>query len=167
MTIDITCILAVAPNGCIGRNGTLPWRLPSDMKHFRASTLDKHLLMGRKTFESIPVGMMRRVVYVLTTDVDYKPMHRAIRVGSVNEAIEKASEAGQKELIVCGGASLYQRMFSAASTLLVTHVSYEGEGDTFVQLPSTLNDPTQWEKTTLSQGNENGVAFEIASYRRA
>lgn len=164
--LKITCLLAVSQSGCIGHQGKIPWNISADMKHFRSSTLDKHLVMGRKTFESIPVTLARRVVYVLSVDADYSPARGGIRVGSIDEAVGLAKRAGKQELVVCGGAGVYNEMFDKSATLLVTHVDHKGDGDTFVRLPPGLNNPLEWDAATLSEGIENDTPFKIVAYTK-
>jgi dihydrofolate reductase len=123
----ISIVVAMARNGVIGRDNQLPWHLPDDLKHFKALTLGKPILMGRRTFESIGRPLVGRTNLVLTNDrgfcaPDVRP------VGSIDEAFEAVP--GEAELAVIGGASVYQSMLPFARRIHITWVEAQVEGDT-------------------------------------
>jgi dihydrofolate reductase len=133
----ISLIVAMAQNGVIGRDNSMPWRLPEDLKRFRAFTLGKPILMGRKTFESIGRPLEGRTNLVLTRDRSWFA-HGVIVVHSVEEALTQASTSD--ELVVIGGAEIYRLVLPFARRIYLTHVHADVQGDiTFPEF-----DATQW-----------------------
>ncbi|MCR5878964.1 dihydrofolate reductase [Phenylobacterium sp. J367] len=120
-------------NGVIGRDGTLPWRLKSDLQIFKAVTMGKPVIMGRKTFESLPGGALKgRTNIVLTKDGSFEAKG-AIVCEDFSEAVqiarEQAEEDGVDEVCVIGGASLFELALGRARRLYLTEVDAEVEGD--------------------------------------
>jgi dihydrofolate reductase len=133
----ISLIVAMAQNGVIGRDNSLPWRLPEDLKRFRAFTFGKPILMGRKTFESIGQPLAGRTNLVLTRDRSWFA-HGVIVVHSVEEALTQAGSSD--ELVAIGGAEIYRLVLPFARRIYLTHVHADVPGDiTFPEF-----DPTQW-----------------------
>ena len=133
----ISLIVAMAQNGVIGRDNSLPWRLPEDLKRFRAFTLGKPILMGRKTFESIGRPLPERTNLVLTRDRGWFA-HGVIVVHSVTEALTQAGASA--ELVAIGGAEIYRLLLPLARRMYLTHVQADVPGDiTFPEF-----DSTQW-----------------------
>jgi dihydrofolate reductase len=133
----ISLIVAMARNGVIGRNNQLPWHLPDDLKHFKALTLGKPILMGRRTYESIGRPLVGRTNLVLTNDRGFCAPGVVV-VSSIDEALEAVP--GEPELAVIGGATVYQQVLPFARRIHVTWVEAEIEGDT--RFPAL--DMTQW-----------------------
>ena len=133
----VSLIVAMAQNGVIGRDNTMPWRLPQDMKRFRAFTLGKPILMGRKTFESIGSPLPGRVNLVLTRDRAWYA-HGVIVVHSVDEALTQAEASA--ELVAIGGAEIYRQVLPFARRIYLTHVHADVPGD--IYFPDF--DSTQW-----------------------
>jgi dihydrofolate reductase len=133
----VSLIVAMAQNGVIGRDNTMPWRLPQDMKRFRAFTLGKPILMGRKTFESIGSPLPGRVNLVLTRDRAWYA-HGVIVVHSVDEALTQAEASA--ELVAIGGAEIYRLVLPFARRIYLTHVHADVPGD--IYFPDF--DSTQW-----------------------
>jgi len=127
----------MAQNGVIGRDNALPWRLPADLKRFKAFTLGKIVLMGRKTFESIGRPLPGRDNLVLTRDRRWWASG-VIVVHSVEQAL---AQAGANELVAIGGAQIYRLLMPFARRIYLTHVHADVPGDTF--FPDF--DPTQWD----------------------
>jgi dihydrofolate reductase len=134
----VSLIVAMAQNGVIGRANGLPWRLPEDLKRFRAFTLGKAVLMGRKTFESIGRALPGRVNLVLTRDPSWSAPGVVV-VHSMEAALAQA--AASDELVVIGGAEIYRLVLPFARRIYLTHVHADVPGDTF--FPDF--DPTQWD----------------------
>jgi dihydrofolate reductase len=133
----ISLIVAMAQNGVIGRDNSLPWRLPEDLQRFRAFTLGKPILMGRKTFESIGRPLPGRTNLVLTRDRGWFA-HGVIVVHSVEEALAQAGTS--EELVAVGGAEIYRLVLPFARRIYLTHVHADVPGDiTFPEF-----DATQW-----------------------
>jgi dihydrofolate reductase len=133
----VTLIVAMAQNGVIGRGNTLPWRLPRDLKRFKAFTLGKHILMGRKTYESLGRPLPGRSNLVLTRDRRWLAPGVVV-VHSLEEAM--AQVGANDELVAIGGAEIYRLVLPIARRIYLTHVHADVAGDTF--FPDF--DPTQW-----------------------
>lgn len=139
----ITLAVAVADNGVIGRGGELPWRLPEDLRRFKAATLGKPVLMGRKTFESIGRALPGRLNIVLTRRSGWQPSDPAVRVAAdLDAALALAHDAA--EVTVIGGSEIYALALPRADRVLLTEVHASPEGDTV--LPRF--DPGDWREVS-------------------
>jgi dihydrofolate reductase len=139
----ISCVVAVADNGVIGRAGTLPWHLPDDLRHFKAITLGKPLLMGRRTFESIGRPLPGRRNLVLRHDASRAATLAGIEyVASLEEACALAADA--PELCVIGGATVFALALPRTTRLYLTAVHASVEGDTWFP----LRDLRGWREST-------------------
>jgi dihydrofolate reductase len=125
---EISLIVACDENRLIGRGGSLPWRLPNDLKHFKALTLDKIVLMGRKTWDSLGRPLPQRDNWVLTRDPDFSPA--GCRVFHRLDQAMAAHAAG--ELMVIGGAELYRQTLPLAQRIYLTQVHAREQGDTWL-----------------------------------
>lgn len=121
-------IYARAQNGAIGRNGDLPWRLPADLKRFKSLTMDKPMIMGRKTFESLPGLLPGRRHIVLTRRESWDSTGAEV-AKRVDEALELA---GEGEVAVIGGAAIYDIFLPLCERVELTEVNADYEGDTFM-----------------------------------
>lgn len=130
MLPEIVLYVARADNGVIGRDGGLPWRLPEDLRRFKAMTMGKPMAMGRRTFESLPGLLPGRRHLVLTRDERWSAPG-AERVDSVADAI--AAAAGAAELAVIGGAEIFALFLPRAARIELTEVHRAPEGD--VRMP--------------------------------
>lgn len=131
----ISAIAAVAENGVIGKDGKLPWNLPSDMKFFQRTTLNHHVISGRKSYESIAPKfrpLRNRVNIVVTHDKKYEAPG-AIVCHSLDEALRIAEESDDKEVFLIGGGQLYAEAFNKGivDRVYLTTVHATIEGDTF------------------------------------
>lgn len=124
----IALIVAMAENRVIGRNNQLPWRIPADLRHFKALTLGKPVIMGRKTYESIGRPLPGRDNIVITADSGYQAEGCQV-VHSVEQALEAAGSC--EEAMIIGGANLYRQTLENADRLYLTLVKAEPEGDTW------------------------------------
>ncbi|RYY23905.1 MAG: dihydrofolate reductase [Sphingomonadales bacterium] len=120
--------LARATNGVIGRDGKLPWHLPADLKRFKAQTMGKPMVMGRKTFESFPSPLPGRRHVVLTRDRDW----RAEGAEVAHTPEEAIALAGSSEIAVIGGAEIFAIFLEAADRIELTEVHGAIEGDASV-----------------------------------
>jgi dihydrofolate reductase len=134
----ITLVVAMARNGVIGRDGALPWRLPDDLRRFKALTMGKPILMGRRTWESIGRPLPGRSNLVMTRDPSFRA-EGAIVVHSLDEALALA----QDELMVIGGAEIYALAIPHADRVHLTAVAADVEGD--ARLPAF--DAGAWRET--------------------
>ena len=136
----VSLLVAAAENGVIGRDNTLPWHLSDDLRRFKALTLGKPMLMGRKTFESIGKPLPGRTSLVLSRSRDWaRPGATVVR--SLEEALERAGAV--PELVVIGGAEVYRLALPHAQRIYLTRVHAEISGDTV--LPPL--DATTWRET--------------------
>lgn len=126
----LSLIAAVADNGIIGRGNDIPWRLPADWRRFKATTMGHHLLMGRRTWESIGRPLPGRTTVVISRDADLELPDGVTRAGSLEAAIEVAVSAGDDEAFVAGGAEIYRQSLDRADRLYLTRVHAAPEGDT-------------------------------------
>ena len=131
----LAMIWAMAENRVIGAEGGLPWRLPGELAYFRAMTLGKPVIMGRKTYASLRKPLPGRTNIVVTRDPSFTAPERVWVVSSVEEALvrgrEKAREDGVAEIMVIGGATIYEACLPWADRLYLTQVHGAPEGDTF------------------------------------
>lgn len=125
---SITLILARADNGVIGRDGGLPWRLPADLKRFKALTMGKPMIMGRKTFDGFPAPLPGRRHIVLTRDAEWSAPG-AEPVATVEGAL---ALAGPGEVMVIGGAEVFALFLPRADRIELTEVHVAAEGDVVV-----------------------------------
>lgn len=154
----ITIVAAVARNGCIGKDGGLPWRIPEDMQRYRNITMGKVVVMGRKTWESIPERfrpLPGRTNVVLTRQEAYPLPAGVERYASLAAAL--AAHAGA-EIVINGGAAVYAAALGCADALELTRVHRDVEGDTF--FPAL--DPAVWKETA----REDHDGFSFVTYRR-
>ena len=157
---QVTLIVARAANGVIGRNNTLPWHLPEDLRHFKATTLGHALVMGRRTFDSIGRPLPGRRTIVLTRDETWA--HAGCeRAGSLGEAL--ALVADSTDVFIAGGGEVYREALSIADRAIITELALEPEGDAFF----APLDPTQWLlEARQEHRSSEGIAYAIATYRR-
>jgi len=120
----VSIIVAVSENNVIGRDGKIPWHLPADLKYFKKMTMGHHIVMGRKTYESIGKALPGRVNLVVSSNPDYKAEGCTV-VRSIGAAFATAQMNGEKELFIVGGASMYDVMLPDAERLYLTRVHTE------------------------------------------
>lgn len=125
---NCSVIVAFANHHTIGINNTLPWHLPEDLKRFRSLTIGHHIIMGRKTFESLGRLLPGRVSVIVTRNKDFKA-EGALIAHNLQDALELAS--GDEEPFVIGGAELYQEGLKHATKLYITEVHADFAGDAF------------------------------------
>lgn len=162
--------IARARNGVIGRDGTLPWRLKTDLAIFRAITMGKPVIMGRKTWDSLPKKpLVGRTNIVLSRDGSFEP-RGAVVCEEFSEAYsiarEQAEEDGATEVCVIGGASLFELALPKARRLYLTDVDAEVEGD--VTLPPI--DESRWKEVRAERHEASDVdqyAFTVRVLDRA
>ena len=162
--MKLSIVVAMSVNRVIGRDNALPWKLPADLKHFRELTLGHHLLMGRKTFESIGRPLPGRTTVVITRQDGYA-REGILVVSSVDEAVELASKAGEPEAFIAGGAEIYQQTLQRADRLYLTLVHRSFQGDTL--FPEF--DKSAWQEVSrkdLEPDEENSCAMSFLTYEK-
>ncbi|WP_285712481.1 dihydrofolate reductase [Erythrobacter oryzae] len=159
MTPEIMLIYARAANGAIGRDGDLPWRLPADLRHFKALTMGLPMIMGRKTFESLPGLLPGRRHIVLTRDAGW-----AAEGAEVATTPEGALGLASGETIaVIGGAAIYALFMPLATRVELTQIHADYEGDTFMPPVGPA-----WHETAREDHAAEGdyPAFSFLTYRK-
>jgi dihydrofolate reductase len=143
MTVPITLIVAVGENGVIGNKGTLPWHIPEDLKRFKALTLGKPVIMGRKTWDSLPrKPLPGRTNIVVSRDPLFRAGGAAV-VHSVKDAIAVAERENPEEITAIGGQAIFAAVLPCASRVHWTEVMAAPSGDAF--MPPL--DPALWKET--------------------
>jgi len=127
----VSLVVAATENGVIGRDNGMPWHLPDDLKHFKALTLGRHLLMGRRTFEAIGRPLPGRTTLLLTRDPGFAPAGVTV-VRSVEEALAVTARAGAPELVIGGGAQVYRLALPWVQRIHLTRIHAVIEGDTWL-----------------------------------
>jgi dihydrofolate reductase len=165
---NIIIVAAVAQNGVIGRGNALPWRLKSDMQHFRAVTMGKPVLMGRKTYLSIGRPLRGRTTIVVSRDPDFAapgivvaPSLDAGLAAARGDALRRNADA----IIVAGGADIYAQTVPLAAQLVMTHVHKHIDGD--ARFPAI--DPPTWHESSRAEHEpaaEDDAAFAFVTYNR-
>jgi dihydrofolate reductase len=139
----ISLVVAMDKNRGIGRENQLPWKLPSDLKRFKKLTMGHHLVMGRKTYETIGRPLPGRVMIVVTRQKDYVA-EGCIVVNSIKKAISIAEDRHEEELFVIGGGEIFQQIFNIADKIYLTNVHAEVKAK--IYFPEV--DPGSWELIT-------------------
>ena len=166
--MKIVLVAAVGENGVIGRDGALPWRLKSDLAHFRALTINKPVVMGRKTWQSIGKPLKDRTNIVITRDPDFAAPG-ALVVRSFEAALEAARNdaraRGADEIMVIGGSDIFLAAMPVADRLEITHVHAAPDGD--VIFPPI--DPAVWREVSRQEhprGPDDSASFSVVAYLR-
>ena len=160
--MKLSVIVAMAANRVIGHENRLPWHLPADLQHFKATTLGKPVLMGRKTWESIGRPLPGRTNIVITRDTAYTA-EGCVVAHSLGEAIQAAGEA--EEIMIIGGAELYRQALPQTDRLYLTLVHGDFEGDT--RFPEWQQD--EWRETArIDHGadDKNPHAYSFITLER-
>lgn len=156
--------VAVARNGVIGNEGEMPWRLSTDLRRFKAITMGKPVVMGRKTWESIGKPLPGRRNIIVTRNRDYQAEGADI-AASLAAALEMVRNDPAGEVAVIGGGEIYRQAIEVADTLHVTHVEADMDGDT--RFPAV--DPAVWTpvmREPVAAGERDSYATEYVIYER-
>lgn len=159
--MKISLIAAVAKNNAIGKDGKIPWHIPQDLKRFKKITTGHHILMGRKTFESIGKILPGKINLILTSDKKYK-VKNAFVFDNPQKAIEFAKKNKEKELMVIGGAKVYKYFLPKADKIYLTRVLEKFNGDTFFP-KINYND---WKITFKEKHIKENPPFEFVNLER-
>ena len=164
----IALIAAVARNGVIGRDNQMPWRLPGELKYFKAVTLGKPVVMGRKTFASLGKPLPGRTNIVITRDKNFHAADVVI-VETIDAALMQADVIAQRdgvdEIMVIGGGEIYRQTLAHAQILYLTEVQADVEGDAF--FPAV--DFSEWQRVkseTVQAATPESFAYVLAVYHR-
>ena len=158
--VRIKFVVAYSDNRVIGRDNALPWRLPSDLAHFKRNTLGQPIIMGRKTWESLGRPLPGRPNLVISRDPEFSAQGATV-FSSLNDALASCSP-GDTACII-GGAQIFEQALPLADEIVATEVHAQVEGDVFFPpLPQS-----EWEEAErLAQPEENGYKFDFVVYRR-
>jgi dihydrofolate reductase len=156
----ISLVVAVAKNGVIGRDNTLPWRIPEDLKRFKALTMGKPVIMGRKTWESLPKKPLPgRTNIVVTRNPEFRA-EGAIVAHSFADAVAKA---GANEIAVIGGQAIFAEALPIADIIHMTQVAASPDGDAFMP----LIDRAHWRETAREGPYDaDGVRYSFVTLER-
>ena len=160
--MKLKLIYARAANGVIGFNNQMPWHLPEDLAHFKRTTLGCPVLMGRKTWDSIPPKfrpLPGRTNIVVTRQTDWQA-EGALRAGSIEEATRLCGDA--TDAWIMGGADIYRQAEPLARTAVVTEIDADFEGDAYAPTLSPAWREVQRESHTAA----NGLAFSFVTYQQ-
>jgi dihydrofolate reductase len=160
MTISI--IVAMTADRVIGRDNTLPWRLPADLRRFKRLTLGHHLVVGRKTWESIGRPLPGRKMVVITRQRKFRADGVEV-VHSIDDALAVARKNGEDEVFIAGGEEIYRQTLARAHRLYLTRVHATIEGDAF--FPEY--DAAAWtevEREDRAADEKNPHAFSFVTY---
>lgn len=162
--MDISIIVAASTNNVIGKENGLPWRLPTDMKFFKDKTQGHTVIMGRKSWDSIPAKyrpLPNRINVVMSRDETLKLDCDLVSSNLENVIKYFTEQSSDDELFIIGGGELYKQAFPMASKLYLTRVLAEVEGDTYLE---GFN-PEEWTlKSTSEVLTENGFQFVFEEY---
>lgn len=158
----LSLIVAMAQNRTIGVNNTLPWRCPEDLKHFKALTMGHHMIMGRKTFDSIGKPLPGRTTVIVTRNTELQ-VEGCLVAHSLEAALSLC--AGDGEAFIVGGAELYAQALPLVETMYITEIQQEVEGD--AHFPEF--DMQQWQEVSRdirTQDSPQPLTYHFVTYRR-
>jgi len=166
--IKISIIAAVADNGVIGNGGEIPWYLPSDFAYFKRVTIGKPIIMGRKTFDSIGKPLPKRTNIIVSNQQDYQP-DNVIVINSLEAAIEHAKTIANAdnvdEIMIIGGARIYQQSMKLADFLYISHVESSPKGDSFFPLINVK----EWklvEQPEVEKSDMDTACYKVSIYQK-
>lgn len=165
--MEIVFVVAIAENGVIGAGNAIPWRLKSDMARFKALTIGKPVIMGRKTFESLRRPLPGRTNIVITRDAAYRAAGAVVTTSVADAEATARGDALRRsvtEIAVIGGAEIYRQWLDRADRLEITEVHARPEGDTHFDV-----DRAEWEETARIRhpaGPDDSADFSYVTYRR-
>ncbi len=169
MTVPVVLIAAVGRNGAIGLRDGLPWRLPGDLRHFKARTMGRPVVMGRRTFQSLGRPLPGRFLVVASRDPALALPEGVERAASLDAALARgqalAALHGAGEVMVAGGAEIYRAAMDRADAMLLTEVDLAPEADSF--FPPV--DPALWREASRvpqAPGPNDEAGFDLVAWQR-
>jgi dihydrofolate reductase len=165
--MEIVFVVAIAENGVIGAGNAIPWRLKSDMARFKALTIGKPVIMGRRTFESLRRPLPNRTNIVITRDADYRAAGAVVTTSSADAGAVARGDALRRsvaEIAVIGGAEIYRQWLGRADRLEITEVHARPEGDTHFDI-----DKAEWDEVARIRhpaGPDDSADYSYVTYRR-
>lgn len=162
--MKLTIIAAKSANGVIGKNNDIPWKLPSDLKHFKKMTLGHPMILGRKTFDSFGGRPLpKRPHIIMTNKLVFDPEYedQVFVVNSAEQAMETAASITVGEVFVIGGATIYEQFMKYATRMILTELVDEFDGDTY--FPEI---GPEWEMINEEIPDEPELPYVIRTYIR-
>ena len=159
----ISIIVAVSEDLGIGKNNELLWHIPEDLKRFKKITYGKTVIMGKRTWESLPKKPLSGRKNVVITDIPYEDFFGAVTAYSIEDALNKCEK--EEEIFIIGGASIYSQFMPLADRLYVSHVHKKSPADTW--FPKI--DRRVWkviEKEEFKDDNTGGIPYTFVIYER-
>lgn len=161
------CIIAESKNGVIGNKGGLPWKIKEDLKNFRKLTIDSIVIMGRKTYESLPVKKLdQRINIVLSRSGENKKIDDELYFCSIDECVKICEKHKKRKIFVIGGSEIYKRFMNDYKKIYMTKIEKEIEGDTY----SPITDEYLEQNYDLMEESEekesNGLIYKFNSYEK-
>lgn len=163
--MKISLVAAIAQNNAIGKDNDLLWHLPADFKHFKETTSNHFILMGRKTFESFPKPLPNRTHLIITRQKNYTVPENCFAFQTINEALEFAKKQNQEVVYVIGGGEIYKQTIDIANELIITHVvaTFENADAFFPEITSDWKTITE---VFHKADEKNNYDFSIVTYQR-
>ena len=160
----ISIIAALGNNNVIGLNNSLPWRLPADLKYFKENTLGKTIVMGLKTFQSVGAKPLPgRKNIILNNDEEYRAPENCLIAKSIEELLEMTKN--EKEVMICGGASVYKQFLPLASKLYITYIYGDFRGDTYFP-EINLKEWKEAKRTNNKADENNNYDYSFVIYEK-
>ncbi len=157
--MTVSMIVAKGINNEIGADNNLLWHIPSDLKFFKETTMGKSIIMGRKTFQSLPKALPGRKNIVISRNADFEAPGATV----VTDTEAALRESETEEVFIIGGASIYEAFFPLSSKLYITEVDFTSEkADVF--FPEV--DLSEWNREVLKEGEENNLTFRHVMYTK-
>lgn len=163
--MSFSILAAVAANGVIGRDNQVPWRMSTDLKRLKSLTMGHHVIMGRKTFESLPAALPGRTNVVITRDTTWRPPEGVLVAETIERALDLAKD--DPEAFILGGAQIYAQTLHRASRMYITEVHADVEGDTVFP---DFDDVVEWkliDREDYEADAKNEYPFSFLVYERA
>lgn len=127
----LSIIVALGKNNVIGKNNSIPWHIPEDLKRFKELTMGKKIIMGRKTFQSLPFILPDRKHLILSTDKNFKVIHNDVEIfNNLDEVIDKFKDS-EEEVFIIGGGEIYKKTIGVVEKFYITEIHEEFHGDSF------------------------------------
>ena len=159
--MTISAIVAISKNRIIGRDNNIPWYLPADLKYFKKKTLNHHIIMGRKTFQSIGRPLPKRTNIILTRDAFFIASN-CIVTHSLDHALNIAQDNGEEEVFIIGGGQIYEVAMPFLDKVYLTEVDTEVAGIVkFPELPTSEWREISSENHAPDEKNEYAYCFKI------
>lgn len=161
----ISLIAAIGKNRELGLDNKLLWNVPEDMKNFVRLTKGKPIIVGRKTFESFKKPLPGRLNIVITRDLSFKFDHEFVRVfNDLKSALNYLRDQSTVEVVVCGGAQIYQEMLPVVDKIYLSYIDWEGRADTFFPKFNLLEFTVVGEQ--VYESSSSSIAWKFVEYQR-